>query len=79
MTDDFQKLCHHFAQHSFRQCADLTPKELRVLIDSTPTRAYELPTKIEHPLAHAWKKAMGSNNPRLPVVREILFGEGASE
>ena len=29
--------------------------------------------------AHAWKKVMGSNNPRLPVVREILFGEGASE
>ena len=48
-------------------------------IDTTPTRAYELPTKIEHPLAHAWKKAMGSNNPRLPAVREILFGEGASE
>jgi len=52
---------------------------LLALIDSTPTRAYELPTKIEHPLAHAWKKAMGSNNPRLPIVREILFGEGASE
>jgi hypothetical protein len=50
-----------------------------MLIDTTPTRAYELPTKIEHPLAHAWKKAMGSNNPRLLVVREILFGEGASE
>ena len=67
------------ARGVFRQFADLTPKELLVLIDSTPTRAYELPTKIEHPLAHAWKKAMGSNNPRLPVVREILFGEGASE
>jgi hypothetical protein len=52
---------------------------LLALIDSTPTGGYELPTKIEHPLAHAWKKAMGSNNPRLPVVREILFGEGASE
>ena len=67
------------ARGVFRQFADLTPKELLALIDSTPTRAYELPTKIEHPLAHAWKKAMGSNNPRLPIVREILFGEGASE
>ncbi len=67
------------ARGVFRQFADLTPKELLALIDSTPTRAYELPTKIEHPLAHAWKKAMGSNNPRLPIVREILFGEGTSE
>ena len=67
------------ARGVFRQLADLPPSELLMLIDTTPTRAYELPTKIEHPLAHAWKKAMGSNNPRLPVVREILFGEGASE
>jgi hypothetical protein len=50
-----------------------------MLIDTIPTRAYELLTKIEHPLVHAWKKAMGSNNPRLSVVREIFFGEGASE
>lgn len=67
------------ARGVFRQFADLPPAELLMLIDTTPTRAYQLPTKIEHPLAHAWKKAMGSNNPRLPVVREILFGEGASE
>ena len=67
------------ARGVFRQFADLPPSELLMLIDTTPTRAYELPTKIEHPLAHAWKKAMGSNNPRLPFVREILFGEGASE
>jgi hypothetical protein len=67
------------ARGAFRQFADLPPAELLMLIDSTPTWAYELPTKIEHPLAHAWKKAMGSNNPTLSVVREILFGEGASE
>ncbi len=67
------------ARGVFRQFADLPPAELLMLIDTTPTRAYQLPTKIEHPLAHAWKKAMGSNNPRLPIVREILFGEGASE
>ncbi len=67
------------ARGVFRQFADLPPSELLMLIDTTPTRAYELPTKIEHPLAHAWKKAMGSNNSRLPVMREILFGEGASE
>jgi hypothetical protein len=67
------------ARGVFRQLADLPPAELLMLIDTTPSQAYELPTKIEHPLAHAWKKAMGSDNPRLPVVREILFGEGASE
>ena len=67
------------ARGVFRQLADLPPAELLMIIDTTPTPAYELPTKIEHPLAHAWKKAMGSNNPRLLVVREILFGEGASE
>ena len=67
------------ARGVFRQCADLPPAELLALMDSTPTRAYELPTKIEHPLAHAWKKAMGFSNPALSIVREILFGEGASE
>jgi hypothetical protein len=67
------------ARGVFRQFADLPPVELLALIDATPTRAYELPTRIEHPLAHAWKKAMGSNNPVLSVVRDILFGEGASE
>jgi hypothetical protein len=67
------------ARGVFRQFADLPPAELLMLIDATPTRAYELPKPITHPLASAWKKAMGSNNPRLPVVREILFGEGASE
>lgn len=64
------------ARGVFRQFADLPPSELLLLIDSTPTRAYELPKQINHPLAQAWKKAMGSNNPRLPAVRMILFGEG---
>ena len=67
------------ARGVFRQFADLPPAELLMLIDSTPTRAYELPTRIEHPLASTWKKAMGSNNPTLPAVRVILFGEGANE
>jgi hypothetical protein len=67
------------ARGVFRQLADLPPAELLMLIDTTPTRAYEIPTQINHPLAHAWKKAMGSNNPLLSAVREILFGEGVSE
>jgi hypothetical protein len=67
------------ARGIFRQLADLSPAELLALIDSTPTRAYELPKQTNHPLAHAWKKAMGSNNPRLTAVRMILFGEGANE
>ncbi|MCJ7432282.1 MAG: hypothetical protein MUO77_02215 [Anaerolineales bacterium] len=67
------------ARGVFRQLADLPPAELLMLIDSTPTRAYELPSRIEHPLAQAWKKAMGFNNHLLPAARAILFGEGANE
>jgi len=67
------------ARGVFRQFADLPPAELLLLIDATPTRSYEIPTRIEHPLAFAWKKAMGTNNPNLPKVRGILFGEGESE
>ena len=64
------------ARGIFRQLAALPPAELLALIDSTPTRAYELPKQVNHPLAPAWKKAMGSNNPRLTAVRIIFFGEG---
>ncbi|MEK6752738.1 MAG: DnaA N-terminal domain-containing protein [Chloroflexota bacterium] len=67
------------ARGVFRKLADLPPAELLMLIDTTPSKPYEIPTHINHPLAHAWKKAMGSNNPILPVVRDILFGEGANE
>ncbi|MCK6585634.1 MAG: hypothetical protein L6Q49_21235 [Anaerolineales bacterium] len=64
------------ARGVFRQFADLPPHELLMLIDSTPTRTYELPKQINHPLAPDWKKAMGFSNPLLPAVRTILFGEG---
>ncbi|HKJ37725.1 MAG TPA: DnaA N-terminal domain-containing protein [Anaerolineales bacterium] len=67
------------ARGVFRQFANLPPAELLMLIDSTPTHAYELPAPIEHPLAHAWKQAMGSNNPSLALVRVILFGEGENQ
>ncbi len=67
------------ARGVFRQLADLPPAELLMLIDTTPTRAYEIPKQIYHPLASAWKKAMGSNNPLLPAVRAILFGEKENE
>ena len=67
------------ARGVFRQLANLPPAELLMLIDTSPTRAYDLPSQINHPLALAWKKAMGSDNPLLPVVRVILFGEGANE
>ncbi len=62
------------ARGVFRQFADLTPAELLMLMDSTPHSAYALPTQIEHPLAHAWKKAMGSHNPMMTQVHKILFG-----
>jgi hypothetical protein len=64
---------------SFRQFASLPPAELLVLIDSTPTHRYEFKQPIQHPLAQAWKKTMGSHNPRLSQAREILFGEGDSK
>ena len=67
------------ARGVFRKFADLPPEELLMLIDSSPTRAYDLPTQINQPLAQAWKKAMGSHNPILPAVRVILFGEGVNE
>jgi len=67
------------ARGVFRQFANLPPKELLMLIDSTPSHAYELPARIEHPLASTWKRAMGSNNPSLSLVRVILFGEGENQ
>ncbi len=67
------------ARGVFRKLADLPPAELLMLIDTTPSKPYEIPTQINHPLAHSWKKAMGFNNQVLPVVRDILFGEGANE
>lgn len=63
------------ARGVFRKFADLPPAELLELIDSTPTQSYELPKQTNHPLASAWKQAMGFSNPRLIAVREILFGE----
>lgn len=67
------------ARGVFRQLANLPPAELLMLIDTSPTRAYDLPSQINHPLAQDWKKAMGSDNHLLPAVRAILFGEGANE
>jgi hypothetical protein len=66
------------ARGVLRQFSNLPPSELLSLIDSTPSRPYELPKQINHPLAHAWKTAMGSSNSTLPIVRVILFGEGAN-
>jgi hypothetical protein len=63
------------ARGVFRQFADLPPVELLGLIDATPTDEYQLSPSYNHPLTHAWKKAMGSSNHRLPAVRAILFGE----
>ena len=67
------------ARGVFRQFADLPPAELLMLIDSIPQSAYAMPVQVDHPLASAWKKAMGANNHALPAVRQILFGQGAGE
>jgi len=67
------------ARGVFRQLADLPPRELLALIDSTPIQFYEFSRQINHPLAHSWKQVIGSHNQLLPVVRAILFGEGDSE
>jgi len=66
------------ARGVFRQFASLPPVELLLLIDSTPSHPYEVPTQVSHPLAQAWKESMGYSNPLLPAVRVILYGEGAS-
>jgi hypothetical protein len=63
----------------FRQFANLSPAELLLLIDSTPTHAYEYSKQINHPLAPAWKRMIGLHSPRLIAARAILFGEGANE
>jgi hypothetical protein len=67
------------ARGVFRQFADLPPSELLLLMESTPHSAYALPREVEHPLAHAWKKAMGSHNPMMPQVYKILFGIDGEE
>jgi hypothetical protein len=67
------------ARGVFRQFADLPPTELLLLMESTPHSSYALPGQVEHPLARAWKKAMGSHNPMLPQVHKILFGNEVEE
>lgn len=62
------------ARGVFRQFADLPPAELLLLMESTLHSAYTLPKQVEHPLAHTWKKAMGSHNPMMAQVHKILFG-----
>ena len=69
----------HEARGIFRQLADIPPVELLGLFASTPTRRYEIPIPNNHPLAPAWKQAMGSDRRRLLAARAILFGEGGSE
>ena len=56
------------ARSPFRQLADLPPDELLELIGSTPLERYKMPPPCNHPLAGAWKKAMGSHNRMLPAV-----------
>jgi hypothetical protein len=62
------------ARGVFRQFADLPPAELLLLTESTPHSPYAIPKQVEHPLAQAWKKAMGSHNPMMTQVNKILFG-----
>jgi hypothetical protein len=63
----------------FHKFASLPPAELRLLIDSTPADRFEFRQPVQHPLLQAWKKAMGSHNPRLAPAREILFGESEAD
>jgi hypothetical protein len=67
------------ARSPFRQLADLLPEELLELIHSTPQGRYKMPPQCNHPLAGSWKKAMGSQNRMVPVVKEILFGLGEED
>jgi hypothetical protein len=67
------------ARGVFRKLADLPPEELLSLIDSIPQSPYALPAQVDHPLAAVWRKTMGANNRRLPLIRTILFGQGEEE
>ena len=67
------------ARGVFRQLASLPPAELLGLFDSSLTRFHEIPVRNNHPLAPAWKQAMGSDRRRLLAARAILFGEGGIE
>ncbi|MBX3039043.1 MAG: hypothetical protein KF758_19180 [Anaerolineales bacterium] len=67
------------ARGVFRQLADLPPAELLQLINATQTRLYDLPTPTDHPLEQVWQTTMGFNNSAIPLVRTILFGNGANE
>ena len=67
------------ARGVFRQFADMPPAELWRLMESTPHRAYAHPKPVEHPLAHAWRKAMGPHNPMMTQARSILFGTDEEE
>jgi len=67
------------ARGVFRQFADLPPAELLALIDATPSKPYQMPIQVEHPLASAWEKAMGFQNSSLPLARAVLFGAGGDE
>jgi hypothetical protein len=63
----------------FHKFASLPPVELMMLIDSTPAERFEFRQPVQHPLAQAWKKAIGSHNPRLATTREILFGASEAD
>ena len=67
------------ARGVFRKLADLPPRELLALINSTPSKPYQIPTQTLHPLASEWIKGMGASNTRLAAVREILFCGGEDE
>lgn len=67
------------ARGVFHQLADIPPVELLGLFNSSPKRRYDIPIPNHHPLAPAWKQAMGTQNRRLPAARVILFGEGGTE
>jgi hypothetical protein len=64
---------------NFQRFASLPPQELMTLIDSTPAERYEFQQPVQHPLALAWKKAIGAHNPRLAAARSILFDESEAD
>jgi len=65
------------ARGVFRKLADLPPCDLLALINSAPSKPYQIPAQAVHPLASEWIQGMGAGNTRLAAVREILFcGEG---
>ena len=67
------------ARGVFRQFAELPPAALWRLVESTSRSARAGSKAVEHPLSQTWRKMMGTYNPMMPRIQNILFGTDGEE